>query len=171
MYRYGHTVASIDAFQNIPTTMAAVNIQHKYERKQAESIVIDSDGVGEGVGDILTQKKIGHYEFHGGYASKAMDSHRFKNLRSQFYWVIAKKFEKNLYDLTKLPQHIFDKLKNQLTSIKVRPPDGQGRIQIETKEDMKKRSLPSPDLADSLMMSEYAFFMGRQGDLKPYRYR
>ena len=85
----------MDIYQGITIPITAQNIQHKYEIKQADTIVIDSDGVGEGVADIVESKKLGVQEFHGGYNSKATESNKFKNLRTQFYWLVAKKFEKS----------------------------------------------------------------------------
>lgn len=76
---------------------------------------------------------------------------------------MAKKLEKKMYDLSKLPAKEYEVLKNQLCCIKVKPPDAYGRMQIETKEDMRARGIKSPDYADSFMMSEYAWWMDRYG--------
>ena len=170
-YRYGHTISEIQAHQNIPATTSARIIQKLYEKKDADSNVIDSDGFGEGVADIIMSKNLGVLEFHGGYGYKAMDSMKFKNLRSQFYWVIAKKFEKGLYSLKNLPQPMYDMLKSQLCSIRVKAPDALGRIQIETKDDMRARGMVSPDFSDMLMMSEFAYFMGKMSDIASYQYK
>jgi len=40
----------------------------------------------------------------------------------------------------------------QLSNIKYKL-NSQGRIQVESKEDMRKRGVESPDLADSLMLA------------------
>jgi len=170
LYRYGHTLSEIKEFQNIPVPLVTTHVQHKYEITKSDSIVIDEDGVGEGVGDLLEAKRIGYYGFRGGYTQRAMEASKFKNLRTQFYWVVAKKLEKGMYDFSKLPQDIYEKLKSQLCSIKVKKPDGLGRFQIETKDDMRARGVTSPDMGDSLMMSEYAYYMGQIGDMKPQQY-
>ena len=41
---------------------------------------------------------------------------------------------------------------SQLSNIKYKL-NSQGRIQVESKEDMRKRGVESPDLADSLMLA------------------
>lgn len=171
VYRVGHTIKEIQAKYQIPTTATAGIVKRYYQDKQADSVVVDSDGVGEGVSDILAEQRIGVYEFHGGYASKPIDKLRFRNLRTQFYWIVAKKFEKGLYDLSELPQKEFEQLKSQLCSVKVRPPDSQGRMQIETKEDMLARQVKSPDMADAMVYSEFAFFSGAMSEIKSYSYR
>ena len=170
-YRVGHTLKEIVAHKNIPTTSTAGILKRYYEDKKSDVLVVDSDGVGEGVSDILQEQHIGVVEFHGGYASKAIDINRFKNLRSQFYWIVAKKFEKGLYSLKDIPEKEYEILKNQLCCIKQKAPDSQGRIQIETKEDLASRQIKSPDYADFFVYAEYGFWSGRQSDIKPYRWR
>jgi hypothetical protein len=110
-------------------------------------------------------------EFHGGYNSKAIEHTKFRNLRTQFYWMMAKKFEKGMYSLKKLPQKQYELLKMQLCCMKAKAPDGLGRFQIETKEDLIARGIASPDLADTVMMSEFGYYCAQMGELKPYSYR
>lgn len=169
--RQGHTIDEIELYKHIPTTESAGNIRKKYSSYEADTIVIDSDGIGEGVEDLLIGYNMPLLQFHGGYGYKAVDVRRFKNLRSQFYWVVAKKLEKGMYSFKKISQKEFELLRKQLCAIKIKVPDALGRTQIETKEDMLARGLESPDLADALMMSEYAYFMGRMADIRAYAYR
>lgn len=109
-------------------------------------MVIDSGGLGVGVYDNL--KNMGHpvYPFDGGEA--AWDSKRFGNRRAEAYWALKDDFEAGLIDLDTLD----DDLASQLQSIKWKR-DLRGRIFIESKDDMKKRGLPSPDRADACVMS------------------
>ena len=171
LYREGYDHKDIEICQGLTAPMTAQKIKHTYEMHEGDSIVVDSDGFGEGVADILTSQHLGVQEFHGGYASKAMDSNRFKNLRSQFYWVVAKKFEKGLYSLKNISQKSYELLKMQLCCIKAKAPDALGRIQIETKEDLIARGIASPDLADAFVYGEYGYWMGKMGDIRAYSYR
>jgi len=171
LYRYGHTIVKMEGHLNYPTTGTTGLIKRWYEKNKADCIVVDSDGVGEGVADMLAEQKIGHVEFHGGSSSKAVESHKFANLRTQFYWLVGKKFEKGLYSLNQLDEKSYEILKNQLCSVKEKAPDSVGRIRIETKEDMAARQIKSPDYADAFVYGEYGFFCGRQADIKPYRWR
>jgi len=170
LYRYGHVIKEINVYKHIPTTEIAFRLKSIYEKKQGNSLVVDSDGFGEGVADTLEAQRVYPLEFHGGYTAKATDTQRFRNLRSQFYWMTAKKLEKGLYSLAHLPQDVYEQLKRELCSIKVKVPDGLGRFQIETKEDMHARGIKSPDLADALVYSEYAYFMGNMAELRPYKW-
>ncbi len=169
-YRYGHTLKEIKGHVRIPTTDTADRMAWLNSDKRLNNLVIDSDGVGEGVSDILIAKRIGVSEFHGGYGQKAIDTTKFRNLRTQFYWIVAKKFEKGEYDLSQIPEKEYELLKNQLCSVKVKPPDAMGRIQIETKEDMHQRGITSPDYADCFVYLEYAFWSSRFEEIRPFKY-
>ena len=170
-YRYGHTLAEIKGHLRISMTEARNLISRLWSDKKATDVCIDSDGIGEGLPDILAEIKIPSWDFHGGYGQKAMDDTRFKNLRSQFYYIVAKKFEKGQYDLTRLDDKSYELLKNQLCCIRLKAPDALGRIQIETKEDLAKRQIKSPDYADCFVYGEYGFYMSKYQEIIPYKYR
>ena len=63
--------------------------------------------------------------------------------RAEDYWTLRERFEQGEIDID--PDD--DKLAAQLGSIKWGI-DSRGRIKIESKDDMRKRGLPSPDRAD-----------------------
>ena len=170
-YRYGHTIKEINGYYRIATTVTADKLALQYSLHKPQSLVVDSDGIGEGVSDVLQSRKIPVVEFHGGYGQKAMDDTRFRNLRSQFFYIVAKKFEKGLYNLKHLDDKSYELLKNQLCAIKVKPPDARARIQVETKEDMMSRQVKSPDYADCLVYGEYGFWMARYAEIKEVRWR
>jgi hypothetical protein len=134
-----------------------------YSANEANIAVSDADGLGESMADMLSEMHIPSLEFHGGYSAKAMDERHFKNLRTQFYNIVALKFEKGYYDLRQMNEKDFELLRSQLCSIRVKAPDGMGRLQIETKEDMLARQIKSPDYADCFSMMEYAYYMMKQG--------
>ena len=158
-------------YLQIPLTTTRDMIKMNYLQKALHQSVIDADGMGEGLDDMLTESHVPFLAFHGGYAHKATDDRKYKNLRSQFYCFVAKKFEKGLYSLKNLTEKDYDILKNQLCSINYKPHDGMQRIRIETKEDLKARQIESPDYADAFMMSEYGYWMGRNEDVAPIAWR
>lgn len=169
-YRYGHTIPEMKAYLQCTQTFARDQLQALYTKKEAQHLVTDADGLGESMAELLSEVYVPCMEFHGGYGAKAVDGTKYKNLRSQFYWTVAKKFEKGLYNLKHLPQKEFEILRGQLCAIKVKPADALGRFQIETKEDMLARQIKSPDFADCFMMLEYAYWMSRRAELKPMSY-
>lgn len=169
-YRYGHTYKSLTGYKQIPVNQTADLLSVEFNKRRAHAVVIDSDGIGEGLSDFTASRNLPTIEFHGGYTHEANDSARFRNLRTQFYWIVAKKFEKGMYDLSQLDDKSFEILKNQLCCIKVKKSDGMGRLQIETKDDLHARGIMSPDYADAFVYGEYGFYCGKFSDIKPYKY-
>lgn len=168
-YRYGHTFKDIKAFRKQTQTFLRDQIQASYQATEADIVVFDSDGLGEPMAEIMADVHVPCLEFHGGYGQKAVDGQKYRNLRSQFYWIVAKKFEKGLYNLKHLPEKEFEILRGQLCSIRVKAPDALGRFQIETKEDLMARQIKSPDYADCFVLSEYAWFMRKMIELRPHK--
>ena len=77
----------------------------------------------------------------------ANDSEHFANLRAEMYWSLRERFMTRRIAIPDNPDLI-----GELTSMKYKiTPKGQ--IQIESKDDMKKRGLESPDYADSLVLA------------------
>lgn len=117
-------------------------------------IIIDEDGVGGGVCDILSGVK--------GFVSnstpisvgKLSDEYRpnFQNLKSQCYFKLA-----DFINTRKLAFKIDDmgiksNLVEELAQIKRKDPDKDSKLSIIPKEDMKSNLGRSPDFADALMM-------------------
>lgn len=107
---------------------------------------IDISGLGAGVYDRMKEIGMIVFEFDGG--SKPMDGDRYKNKRAESYWELRQAFENGEIDLD--PADL--DLAAELQSIKWKL-DSRGRIIIESKDDMRKRGLPSPDHADAAMMA------------------
>lgn len=116
--------------------------------------VIDGSGVGGGVVDEL-KEEIAEDAFEGmrrprvidfQAAAKAKDVKKFANKRAEMWWMLRDMFEAGLVDIDELD----DQLAAQLGSIKYFF-NTKGQIIIESKAEMKKRGLPSPDRADTFM--------------------
>lgn len=111
-----------------------------------DDVRVDVVGVGGGVADELVEYGISPVEMIAG--SAPLDSERFKNARAEWWWGLRERFEQG--DVAIDPAD--DQLAAQLGSIKYKT-TARGQIQIESKEDMKKRGLPSPDRADTMMLA------------------
>ena len=110
--------------------------------------VIDVIGIGAGVYDRCKEQDLNVVAFNA--SEQANDPVKFLNRRAEQYWALREMFIEGLVDLDEEDEE----LATQLGSIKWKI-NSAGRIQIESKEDMKKRGLPSPDRADGVMMSTY----------------
>jgi hypothetical protein len=72
----------------------------------------------------------------------------FANLRAEGYWGLRETFQDGDIDLD--PDD--DDLAAQLVALKYKR-TSRGQIQIESKEEMRRRGMPSPDDADALMLA------------------
>lgn len=107
---------------------------------------VDVIGIGAGVYDRINELGYPVHPFNA--SEKARRPKKFKNRRAEAYWSLREGFEEGLVDLDPAD----DDLAAQLGAIKYFI-TSKGQIQIESKEDMAKRGMPSPDRADAVMMS------------------
>jgi hypothetical protein len=115
---------------------------------------IDTIGVGGGTFDRLREQGFPVIPFVASERPTTPDARRrFVNRRAEQWWAFREGMEQGLYDLP--PDGEDDAMISQLMSIRytIR---SDGRILIESKEDMLKRGLPSPDRADAVMQSTVA---------------
>lgn len=77
----------------------------------------------------------------------ANDKEQYVNLRAEGYWLLRERFREGNIDLDPRDED----LAAQLSAIRYKR--SGGRIQIESKEEMKKRGVASPDDADAVMLS------------------
>ena len=113
--------------------------------EQWVDVEVDDVGVGAGVLDRLLESDVDVVGFNGG--SSPIDKDRFINARAEAYWMLREAFEQGEIDIDPTD----DQLAAQLGSLKWTL-DSRGRTKIESKDDMRKRGMPSPDRADAVMM-------------------
>ncbi len=106
---------------------------------------IDSVGVGAGVFDRLKEQKAPVMEMQSG--ASAQDKERYANARAEWWWGLRTRFESGDIDI---PND--EELINQLAGIRYKV-NSRGQILIESKDDMKRRGVSSPDRADALMLT------------------
>lgn len=78
----------------------------------------------------------------------AEDSESFANLRAEGFWGLRERFQEGSIDIDEAD----DDLAAQLVDLRYKR-TSSGRIQIESKEDMRRRGKSSPDDADALMLA------------------
>ena len=131
-----------------PDLMPVCGIIGSYiEEYNPKSVICDSVGLGAGAFDRLCELhgKDKILSFVGG--SSANNPKRYINRRAEAYWGLRTKMQNGEISL---PNDIV--LKSQGSSIKYEI-HSDSKIQIEGKEDMRRRGLDSPDDFDAIMMS------------------
>lgn len=112
----------------------------------ASRVKVDVIGIGAGVVDRLKELKLPVRAIN--FAEKATDADKFANTRAECFWQLRQRFEVSDIDIDATD----DDLTSQLANIKYFI-NSRGCVQIESKDDMKRRGLSSPDRADALAMA------------------
>ena len=112
----------------------------------ATEVRVDAEGVGGPILDQIVRLSEGSYEvidMRGSAASP--DKYRWKNARAYWYDSMREQMSLGMLDLDIND----DKLNDELQQIQYHFKNQQGSLQIESKDEMKKRGLKSPDFADA----------------------
>lgn len=150
-------------------------------RERESSVVYDAIGVGATAGAKFNELNvgeacpIGHAKFFAGgqvmkpdqqYASSGIKNKDFfSNIKAQAWWLVADRL-RNTYNAVRNGQAFRDdemlfidssmpnleKLIDELATPK-RDYDTAGRVKVESKKDLAKREVPSPNLADAFIMA------------------
>jgi phage terminase large subunit-like protein len=132
-----------------PTTATTGRVIAARRETRADEIRVDGVGVGAGVVDQLVEAGQPVLDMQAG--AKAVESDRFVNQRAEWAWNLRGMLEDGTVDLD--PGD--DELAAQLGALKFRY-DSKGRIVVESKDEARKRGLPSPDRADAAILSATA---------------
>ena len=128
------------------TTETTGRVVAEAREEPDDAIHVDGVGVGGGVVDMLVEQGWPVIDMQSGAGS--LDPDHFLNARAQWWWAVRKRFEAGDIDIDPADEE----LAAQLGSVKFKY-TSRGQIQIESKADMKKRGLPSPDRADTVMLA------------------
>ncbi len=112
------------------------------------NVIVDSDGVGGGVADQIKGTNFVNN-------SRALHEQNFSNLKSQCYVKLSELFKEGKISLNILDPTVVDELTQELLAIKLKDMDKDNKVQVQSKDEMKKILGKSPDLSDALMMRMY----------------
>ena len=140
---------------SIPQSVEAVqSLMHKYS-VPLSNVVVDEDGVGGGVKDVLMCKGfvngsspvLIHSNIVGG------EKEFYQNLKSQCYYKFAEQVNKGLVSIEcELPSSTKELINEELSWVKRHNMDKDGKLAVLPKEKVKEGLGRSPDYADGLMM-------------------
>ena len=117
-----------------------------YVNEKAESIKVDAVGIGAGVVDALRRKGVNVIEIN---ESQSPYDSKYQNARAEMYFNLR---EKAMNDEISIPDD--SELKTEISHTHYKT-NSQMRIQIEAKDEIKKKIGRSPDRADSLALAFY----------------
>ena len=145
--RRGRKAYKLEKFKNHNTMEICGKLKRIIFEEEPDKVYVDCIGVGAGVVDRM--REMGYTQVEGVNVSRsANDKERFKNLRAELWgegrdW-LAQEMEVQLPD--------DDELHGELCSLGYKF-NSNGQLQIESKDDLKARGMPSPDGADAFMLT------------------
>jgi hypothetical protein len=145
LLRRGQRVEHVRAFRGLDTMQLAGRVASAIRKFQPQQVYIDEVGVGAGVVDRLREQ--GYCVKGINVARTALQSAIFGNLRAEGYWKLRERFASGLISIPADNQ-----LMGELAAMRYSY-DSQGRVLMESKDEMRGRGLPSPDRADALMLA------------------
>ncbi len=143
-------------------------------------VTYDSIGVGATAGaqfkmlnGITPGKRIAYAKFNAGgtvyrpesiYSGQTKNVDMFANIKAQAWWLVADRFRNTYNAVTNGKEFKEDEiisLSSELPFLELlidelctpkRDYDNNGKVKVESKKDLAKREVPSPNLADALIM-------------------
>ena len=146
----GLCLIDIKIFEKLDTVEVSNEIKEliRIHGVHPNNIIVDSDGVGSGVADQIRGKNFMNN-------SKPLHDQNFANLKTQSYVKLSDLFKSGEISINVNNPDTLDKMTQELLTIKYKKLDQDTRIQITSKDDMKKLLGRSPDISDSLAMRMY----------------
>jgi hypothetical protein len=152
--RKGRVAFNLERFSNFNTMEIVGRLRRIIQEEKPLRMYIDCIGIGAGVVDRL--KEMGYECVEGvNVARSANDKERYRNLRAELWASMRDWFYGEMP--VQVPDD--DELHGELCSLGFKE-NSQGQLQIESKDELRARGLPSPDGADALSLSFYGGFYG-----------
>jgi PBSX family phage terminase large subunit len=146
----GLCLTEIKIFEKLDTVQVSNEIKDliKTYGIHPNNIIVDSDGVGSGVADQIRGKNFMNN-------SKPLHDQNFANLKTQSYIKLSDLFKSGELSININNPDLLDKMTQELLTIKYKKLDQDTRIQITSKDDIKKLLGRSPDISDAMAMRMY----------------
>jgi hypothetical protein len=122
-------------------------VAQKAARWEADGVFVDIGGVGAGVYDMLKRLKVPGV-VPVDFGSRPSNP-RFENKRAEMWWDMAQ-----WVPTAALPG--CQELVQDLTALRYTFANVRGKLQLESKDDLRDRGLPSPDVGDALACTFFA---------------
>lgn len=156
--RHGEYIELADSWHGCDTVETAARVKAVYDEWHPHRIYIDTIGVGAGVYDILRRAGLPVFAVATNIPAPDDNDAACKTLRDWLWWR-CRKFFKTMTPGLKGPeegrhwQMLVDELVEPSFSFKT------GELRVESKDDMKKRGVRSPNIADALVLTLMADFV------------
>lgn len=145
--RKGRLAYNLETHFNLNTMEIVGLIRRIIDKERPQKVMIDTIGIGAGCYDRL--REIGYDCVEGvNVARSANDKEKFRNQRAELWHDMREWLAQDTP--VQIPDS--DELLGDLTSLGYKF-DSSGRLQIESKDELRKRGMKSPDTADALALT------------------
>ncbi len=120
---------------------------YREEHGLEPEVVLEELGMGVGVVETLEDMGYGEHVWGINTGNPATDPNLYRNLRAAM-WDETRQWLEGDVELPNEAQ-----LRADLLTIRKKPSGGNGVLTLESKEDMRRRRLPSPDVGDALALT------------------
>ena len=183
VYAHGSIVLGADMWKAAEDELlkSCTRVYHDAREKDA-AITYDSIGVGASAGAkfgeinaaLIEGKRVSYSKFNAGgaiwrpesvYSQGTKNKDMFSNIKAQAWWLLADRF-RNTFNAVRKGEKFADEelisLSSDLPHLELlidelstpkRDYDQNGRVKVESKKDLAKREVPSPNLADAIVMA------------------
>lgn len=147
-FRRGRKCLFFESYAHLDNVEVANRATFFIRQYKPARVFIDAGGVGGGVVDILNDRGFKRVVRAVMFGSKALADDRYHNRRAEMWdelriWLSGEQ-------KVELPND--ENLANELCTVNKKY-DSRGRLQLEEKEEIKKRLGKSPDMADALALT------------------
>ncbi len=162
--RSGRRAYGLETHYNIDTMELAGIIRRIIDKELPKRVCIDCIGIGAGVVDRLHE--LGYTNIVEGVnvARRATEPERYINQRAELWDLMREWFIQDMP--VEIPDS--DELQTDLVGLGYKY-NSSNKLQIESKDDAKKRGLLSPDTSDALMLTFYGGEYVNEGGFKVNR--
>ena len=158
--RKGRCAYNLERVSHLNTMEIAGRVKRIITEEKPDKVYIDCIGIGAGVVDRLNE--MGYDCVEGiNVARSANDKERYKNQRAELWGDMRDWLYQDMP--VQIPDE--DELHGELCSLGFKE-NSSGQVQIESKDDLRARGLPSPDGADALCLTFAGGFHGVQSAIE-----
>jgi hypothetical protein len=166
--RRGETLAALERWSGADLMATCGRVMAAARREQPERIVIDGVGMGAGVVDRLRElQRDGGADPQGGAiggieivlfssGERASDPAQWKSRRDEAYWALRERYREGRIAHAATADgeagQGWSGLTGQLTALRYRY-TSRGQVEIESKDELRRRGIPSPDQADAVALA------------------
>jgi hypothetical protein len=142
----GHVFRGLDTMELAAQVCRVCDDWKRDDGRSVDAIFVDETGVGAGVVDRL--KQLGYRPIGVQFGGKPTKP-RFQNKRTEMWWDMAEWMK-----VASIPND--QSLLTDLTAPTYTYRNAAGRLELESKDDMRERGLKSPDKGDALACTFFA---------------